>query len=80
MNVNKKVVVKSFSGATTACMEQYIKPSLRQKPNELIIHTGTNDLSSNKTPSQISKSIIDLAVTFANLNTKVAVSSINQKK
>ena len=38
------VIVKSFSGATTSQMFDYAKPTLEMKPDQLIIHAGTNDL------------------------------------
>ena len=37
------VVVKSFSGATTKQMYDYIKPTLEMKPDQLVIHVGTNN-------------------------------------
>ena len=71
------VVVKSFSGATTDCMKDYIKPAIKQKPDRFIVHIGTNDLKSNDTASTISKNIIEF-VTFCSTKSKVpvAVSSI----
>ena len=39
-----KVVVKSFSGATTEDMEDYGKPIILKEPENLILHVGTNDL------------------------------------
>ena len=71
----EKIVVKSFLGATTKCMREYIKPSLNQKPDYIIIHAGTNDLGSNQSEEEIAKSIIDLAVNAASVST-VAVSAI----
>ena len=71
-----KVVVKSFSGAKIQCMRQYIKPSLSQKPDHVIIHIGTNDLASNMSADNISKSIIDLATSSANDHLNITVSGI----
>ena len=39
-----KIFVKHFSGATTNCMEDYTKPSLRKDSNNTIVHVGKNDL------------------------------------
>ena len=39
-----KIYVKSFSGATVSCMEDYMKPSIRNSPEHFILHVGTNDL------------------------------------
>ena len=58
---SNKVVVKSFSGATTSDMEDYLKPIIRKCPESLILHVGTNDLLSIQTPHQIAESIVNLA-------------------
>ena len=41
-NANNHMVVKSFSGATTSDMEDYLKPIVRREPEEIILHVGTN--------------------------------------
>ena len=56
-----KVFVKSFSGATTSCMEHHIKPSLSYKPDMIILHCGTNNLKKNQDPSVIADRILHLA-------------------
>ena len=38
-------VVKSFGGSTSRDMVDYIKPAARKKPDKIIIHVGTNDIS-----------------------------------
>ena len=40
---NDQVQVKSHPGATTDGIIDYIKPTIRQKPDIVIAHTGTND-------------------------------------
>ena len=57
---NCKIYVKTFSGATVSCMEDYMKPSLRNPPDHFILHVGTNDLSSEKCSMEIAESIINL--------------------
>ena len=52
-----KVVVKHFSGAKTKDTETYIIPTLEQKPEPIIIHSGTNDLKSGSSPEEIAKDI-----------------------
>ena len=52
-----------FSGATTACMESYIKPTLQRNTDKVILHIGTNDLRSKKESLEFASSIIDLAKT-----------------
>ena len=42
---NCKIYVKTFSGAMVSCMEDYMKPSLRNPPDHFILHVGKNDLS-----------------------------------
>ena len=39
-----KVVVKHFRGAKTKDMKSYVTPTVEQKPDNIILHTGTNDL------------------------------------
>ena len=40
-----KVVVRSFPGANSSEMLDYIKPLVNKKPQQMIIHIGTNDLT-----------------------------------
>ena len=56
------VVVKSFSGATTSCMDHYLVPAMEKKPDNVILHVGTNDLKSVDTANKIAGRIIDMAV------------------
>ena len=56
-----EVFVRTFPGATIQCMTDYMKPSIQANPNHFILHVGTNDLSSNRPPDEIAKTIIDLA-------------------
>ena len=41
---NGQVQVKTHAGATAEDIIDYIKPTIRQKPDIVIIHSGTNDL------------------------------------
>ena len=56
-----KIFAKHFAGATTNCMEDYMKPSLRKDPNHIILHVGTNDLILDRTSQDIATSIVNLA-------------------
>lgn len=58
--VGHRVVVKSFAGATTSDMSHYVKPTLDKKPDQIILHAGTNDLG-KLSPSEIADNIVDLA-------------------
>ena len=73
---NCKTYVKSFSGAKIRDMQDYVKPTLRDNPDQIIVHVGTNDLASNKRPEQIAESIIGLATSLKSDTCDVLVSSI----
>ena len=47
-----KVLVRTFPRETFQCMADYMKPSIRAKPNHFILHVGTNDLNSNRPPNK----------------------------
>ena len=58
--INKKlkftnVSVNCLPGANTSDMKHYTKPPIKKTPNaeEVIIHTGTNYLNSDSTPTEI---------------------------
>ena len=42
-----KVNVKLYPGATTKDITDHLRPVMRKKPDAVIIHTGTNDLTSD---------------------------------
>ena len=71
-----KIFVRNFPGATTQCMADYIKPSIRVKPNHFILHVGTNDLNSSRPPDEMAKAIIDLASELKSEKSVVSTSSI----
>ena len=72
---NNYVVVKSFPGATTTCMEHYLVPSLDKKPDQVILHVGTNDLKKVDPPKVICSRIMKLAKKCSETST-VIVSGI----
>ena len=53
--------LKAFPGATVEDMSDYIIPSLRRKPEEVILHVGTNNLESSE-PRGIAEGIINLGL------------------
>ena len=58
-------------------MYDHVKPTIREvNPEHIILHVGTNDLNSEKTSSQISNSIIDLANSLKNETNNIHVSLI----
>ena len=53
---NDQVQVKKHPGATTDDIIDYIKPTIRQKPDMVIINSGTNDLTKDvNTMSRVQK-------------------------
>ena len=71
------VKVRAFSGAKVSCMRDYANPTLRDiNPEHIILHVGTNDLTSEKTASQISRSIIELGTSLKNDTNTVSISAI----
>ena len=60
-------------------MESYIKATLKNKPEHIIVHCGTNDLK-NSTPQTIAENILSLAKLSQQENNTVLVSSIVPRK
>ena len=61
-------------------MQDYVRPTLRENPGQIIVHVGTNDLASNKHPEQIKESIIGVATSLKSDTCDVLVSSITEKR
>ena len=57
MNRNKRVKISSFPGANTEDMKDFVTPLLRKRPDELILHIGTNNLQ-EESPNKIASDII----------------------
>lgn len=74
-----KIIVKSFSGATTKCMESYAIPTTNMSPDNIIIHCGTNDLNRIET-DQIAQNIVKLAIKLKSGENNVMISGIIQRK
>ena len=57
-------------------MFDYIQPTIRQHPEHIILHGGTNDLK-NSNPRKVAERIVDLGnlVETESPNTKVTISS-----
>ena len=67
------IYVRNFPGAKVRSMKDYTKPCTREEnPDHIILHVGTNDLSSDNSPERVGKSIVDL---FQD-NRKVTISGI----
>ncbi|CAB3997488.1 RNA-directed DNA polymerase from transposon BS [Paramuricea clavata] len=67
-NDKQRVSVKSFSGSKAEDMQDYIKPLLRQKPDEIILHVGTNNIKGNSKTAEV------VAADILNLGTQIKYS------
>ena len=72
----RKVVMKHFSDAKTKDMKSYVIPTVEQKPDNIILHTGTNDLKTIDTPEEITMGILNLAMTCKTDTNSVFISGI----
>ena len=50
-------------------MKSYVIPTVEQKPDNIILHTGTNDLKNIDTPEEITMGILNLAMTSKRIQT-----------
>ena len=76
----KPVKVRSHPSAQIKCLTDHIQPIIRNKDAEhILLHIGTNDLKSEKTPVQICHDIINLTATIRDKGIKVSVSGIIQR-
>ena len=57
-------------------MSDFIKPLINKKPDEIIIHCGTNDLCSIKTPEEIVDNILKLRLVIVSDGIRCTVSNI----
>ena len=57
----KHVVVKYFSGAKIDDTKHYVKRTQEKQLAQIIVHIGTNDLSSNKNSDEIADEIVNFA-------------------
>ena len=71
------VKVPPFTTAKVSCMQDHVKPTIRDiNPQQVILHVGTNNLKTERTASQIAKSIIDLSISLMKNENIIAVSDI----
>ena len=71
------IKIRSHHGATTIDICNYIKPELRQKPDVVIVHCGTNDIPNNiNTVEKIRKLIKEIDENKHENITQVVISSI----
>ena len=77
---NQRVVVKSFSRATTQEMKSCIQPTIDNAPDRICLHIGTNGLNS-KAPDDIANAIVGLAKTIqSTCGAEVVLSELTTRK
>ena len=60
-----------------SCIVDHVKPTMcDDKPDNVILHSGTDDLRSEKTASQIARSTNELAMSLKDNDNSVMVSGI----
>ena len=58
-------------------MHDHVKPTMRDvNTDHIILHCGTNDLNSERTASQIARSILEPALSLKSKDNKISVSLI----
>ena len=80
-NVKEVFVEKTKITDIVETQSQYnikddMKPSLRENPDHFVLHIGTNDLNSDRSPELIAKSITDVGSSLKNDSHDVSISSI----
>ena len=73
---NWKVYIKDFPGGRVRCMQDYLRPTIRENPGHIILHVCTNDLTTNISPEKMAESITDLASSLKLNSCSVAISNI----
>ena len=73
---NANVYVRHFSEAKVRCIDDYLKPSLKENPDHFILHVDTNNLDSDRLPDLIAKSIVDVALSLKTNKCDVTISNI----
>ena len=67
---NCNVYVRPSHGAKVRCMVDHVKPIIRDKPDHIIFHVGTNDIPSDK----------DAAISAKSPTCDVSISNIISRK
>ena len=72
-----KFRIKPYGGAVSEDLVDHIRPTLRRKPDVIVIHIGTNDITNDNCSSlQINPNKIRELVTELSQSTKIVLSSI----
>ena len=78
-NGSFKVRVKNHPGATTEDICGHLKPEIRKKPEIVIIHAGTNDLTNNSKSLENCKRMAD-SVRSKLPNCRLTISNVITRK
>lgn len=80
-SVQKRVITRSFPGATSKDMLDYVKPETRKSPEHIIMHVGTNDLKFNEAES-VENNIIKVCEQISQISprTRITLSQVTQRK
>ena len=73
------VKVKPFSGASSDDMKDFIKPSIRLKPDVVILHVGTNDLTRKEIDTVKNLEQIHKYIKDESPNTKLIISTLTTR-
>ena len=72
------VYIRQFAGSKEICMNDYVKPCIRENnPYHIIFHVGTNDIPTSKDPLAIAESIVDLAKSVMTQDRSFTISGVN---
>ena len=77
---NCNVSVRPSPGAKVRCMVDHVKPIIRDKPDHIIFHVGTNDIPSDKDAGDTAKSIVDLTMSAKSPTCDVSIAYIITRK
>ena len=78
-NENCNVAGKSFCGSKIEDMQDYLKPLIRRKPDEIILHIGTNNIrDSTSDPQTLADGIVNLAdlINSSSPSTQISISGL----
>ena len=71
--------VRPHRGATSQDIKDYIKPIIRRKPDLIIIHAGTNDLTKGCNTVEETNEIIEAARTDSR-STAIVISALTTRR
>ena len=75
-NADINIKIRKYPGASSTDILNYIKSSLRKKPDQIVIHPGTNDLTNNHNYLNDVHKIVEMVVKETCKNTKLCFSSL----